>query len=444
MKETGVRQRVVITGVGCVTPLGATVDQVWEQVAAGRSGVRRLSLFNADNFPVRIAAEVHDWDVSAVGEDPARWQRCPRQTVFAVGAAKQAAEMAGVPSPLLDPLRFGVYLGCGEPFEDFDRFTQSIRESSESGEYCSERFTRTALRIFDPDAEREYEPHMPAAHLAALFDARGPNANCIAACVSAAQAIGEATKTIRRGEADVMLAGGAHSTIHPFGLTGFHRLSALSTRNDDPPQACRPFDRDRDGFVVGEGAAVFVLEDLQHALRRNADIWGEVTGYGSAQDAFRITDTHPAGRGTSAAIRQALKNAQLNCNSIDYINAHGTGTVLNDKIETLAIKRAFGPHAYQVPISSSKSMLGHSTTASAAIEMAVCLMAIRHNVIPPTINYTTPDPDCDLDYVPNVARERVLCHVLSNSIGFGGQNAALIVSRYEERSPGVSLTRRAA
>lgn len=438
------KQRVVITGIGCVTPLGATIDQVWERLVAGGSGVRRLTLFDADKFPVRIAAEVHDWDMSAVGEDPARWQHCPRQTAFAIGAAKAAVAMAHVPTTQMDPLRFGVYLGCGEPFEDFTRFTMSIQAASQDGEYRSEQYAQAALRIFDPDAEREFEPHMPAAHLAAMFDARGPNANCIAACVSGAQAIGEATKTIRRGDADVMLAGGAHSTIHPFGLTGFHRLSALSTHNDDPEKACRPFDRDRDGFVVGEGAAVFVLEELQHALSRNADIWGEVTGYGSAQDAYRITDTHPAGRGTTAAMRRALKDAQIDPDGIDYINAHGTGTVLNDKIETLAIKDVFGVGAYKVPISSSKSMLGHATTASAAIEMAVCLMAIRFGAVPPTINYETPDPECDLDYVPNVARERFCTHVLSNSIGFGGQNAALIISRYDERSSRVSMTRKAA
>ncbi len=438
------KQRVVITGVGCVTPLGATVEQIWERLMAGGSGVGRLTLFDPDNFPVRIAAEVHDWDVSAVGEDPARWQHCPRQTVFAIGAAKAATAMAHVPTARLDPLRFGVYLGCGEPFEDFTRFTKSIRAASQDGEYHSERYARTARRVFDPDAEREFEPHMPAAHLAALFNARGPNANCIAACVSGAQAVGEAAKTIRRGEADVMLAGGAHSTIHPFGLTGFHRLSALSTRNDDPEKACRPFDRDRDGFVVGEGAAVFVLEELRHALGRGADIWGELKGYGSAQDAYRITDAHPEGRGTAAAIRRALKDAELDTDGVDYINAHGTGTLLNDRIETLAIKDAFGADAYNVPTSSSKSMLGHATTASAAIEMAVCLMAIRFGAIPPTINYETPDPECDLDYVPNAARERSCNHVLSNSIGFGGQNAALVISRYDERSPGASMPRKVA
>jgi len=425
------RRRVVITGVGCVTPLGATTGDVWDGLTAGRSGVGPLTLFDASSFAVRIAAEVRDWDLWDVGENPRRWQHCPRQTTFAIGAAYKAVRGSGIEQARVDPLKFGVYLGCGEAFEDFGNFTRSICGASRDGHYEPERFNETALRIFDPDSEQEYEPNMPASHLAALFDAHGPNANCIAACVSSAQAIGEATRIVRRGEADVMLAGGAHSLIHPFGLTGFERLSALSTRNSDPASAVRPFDKNRDGFVIGEGATIFILEELEHARRRNAEIWGELTGYGSSQDAYRITDSHPEGRGTSNAMRAALADARLNPDEIDYINAHGTGTLVNDKIETLAIKRVFGDDAYRVPISSTKCMLGHFTTACGAIDLAVGVMAIRHGVVPPTINYETPDPDCDLDYVPNFAREVPCDQVLSNSIGFGGQNAALVVSRYE-------------
>ncbi len=361
-----------------------------------------------------------------------------------MGAAIKAFREADAGEAGIDPLRFGVYLGCGEAFEDFNRFTRVLSSASEDGQYKPESFTETALRIFDPDALREFEPHMPASHLAALFDAQGPNANCIAACASSAQAIGESAKIIRRGDADLMLSGGAHSMIHPFGLTGFQRLSALSTRNSEPASAVRPFDRDRDGFVIGEGAAVFVLEELEHARRRGAEIWGELTGYGSSQDAYRVTDSHPGGRGASTAIRRALEDAELNLDEIDYINAHGTGTLINDKVETLAIKHVFGQQAYNIPISSSKSMLGHLTTACGAIELAVCLMAIRYGVVPPTINYETPDPECDLDYVPNTAREIGCRHVLSNSIGFGGQNAALIVSGYDERSRSAAASRRAA
>jgi 3-oxoacyl-[acyl-carrier-protein] synthase II len=423
-----------MTGIGCVTPLGATPEAMWDGLTAGRSGVGPLTVFDASRYPVRIAAEVRDWDLSDVGEDPNRWSNCPRQTAFAVGAGIKAARSAGLPDAAIDPARFGVYLGCGEAFEPFPRFVDSIRASADRGEYRSERFAAAALRIFDPDTEREYQPHTAARHLAARCHAHGPNANCISACASSAQAIGEAARMIRCGDADVMLAGGAHSTINPFGITGFHRLSALSTRNSDPRRAARPFDRDRDGFVIGEGAAVFVLEELSHARSRHADIWGELSGYGSAQDAYRVTDAHPDGRGTSSAIRRALDDARLDVDAIDYINAHGSGTVLNDKVETLAIKRAFEQQAYRIPVSSTKCMLGHATTACGAIELAVCLLALRNGVIPPTINYETPDPECDLDYVPNIARELDCRHILSTSVGFGGQNAALVVSRYDERT----------
>ena len=438
------RRRVVVTGLGCITPLGVETAPIWHRLTNGRSGVGRLTLFDADRYPVRIAAEVRDWDPSDVGEDPRQWEHAPRQTAFAIGAGIKAARSADLEPGRINPTRLGVYLGCGEPFEDFARFTQTVRDCCGEGSFRPEKFASSAVRLFDPEGEPEYEPNLPASHLAARLDAQGPNVNCIAACASSTQAIGEATRMIRHGDADVMLAGGAHSTIHPFGLTGFQRLEALSTRNDDPPSAVRPFDRDRDGFVMGEGAAVLVLEELEHARSRRADIWGELLGYGSAQDAYRVTDTHPDGRGTAAAIRRALTNACLNPDDIDYINAHGTGTVLNDKVETRAIQTAFGPHADVVPVSSTKSMLGHATTACGAIEAAVCLMAIRYNVVPPTINYETPDPECDLDCVPNVARELTCQHVLSDSIGFGGQNAALIFSRFDERSTATVPTRRAA
>ena len=337
-----------------------------------------------------------------------------------------------MPDDRIDPTRFGVYLGCGEAFEDFPSFIRTVADVGATGSVDTSKFLRAALRVFDPDAEALYEPNSPAGQLASLLDARGLNVNCIAACVSSAQAVGTAARMIRRGEVDVMLAGGAHSTIHPFGLTGFQRLSTLSTRNDDPEHAARPFDRDRDGFVIGEGGAAFILESLEHARARNAEIWAELTGYGSAQDAYRITDTHPEGRGTVAAIRRALDDARLNPEQIDYVNAHGTATQLNDRIETIAFKKSLGAHAHHVPISSTKSMLGHATTACAAIELAVCILALRAGVVPPTINLDHADPECDLDYVPHEAREVDCRHVLSDSVGFGGQNAALIVSRFDE------------
>ena len=405
---------------------------MWDGLTRGQSGVGPLTLFDASRYPVRIAAQVRDWSLADVGTDPAPWEHAPRHTTFAIGAALDAARRAGLPDGRVDPVRFGVYLGCGEAFEDFPSFIRTVADVGASGSVDTSSFLRAALRVFDPDAESQYEPNSPAGQLASLLGACGPNMNCIAACVSSAQAVGTAARMIRRGEVDLMLAGGAHSTIHPFGLTGFQRLSTLSTRNDDPPRAARPFDRDRDGFVIGEGGAAFVLESLEHARSRGAEIWAELTGYGSAQDAYRITDTHPEGRGTVAAIRRALDDARLNPEQIDYVNAHGTATQLNDRIETIAFKQVFGQHAYRVPVSSTKSMLGHATTACAAIELAVCIFALRNGVVPPTINLDHPDEGCDLDYVPHTAREVPCRHVLSDSVGFGGQNAALVVSRFEE------------
>jgi 3-oxoacyl-[acyl-carrier-protein] synthase II len=271
---------------------------------------------------------------------------------------------------------------------------------------------------------------MSASHLAEMFNAHGPNLNCLTACAASSQAIGEATEIIRRGDADVMISGGTHSMLHPFGVTGFNLLTALSTRNDCPAAASRPFDRDRDGFVIGEGAGIVILEELERAKRRGAKIYGAITGYGTTADAFRITDTHPNGRGAIACLKQALQNARLNCDQIDYINAHGTSTDVNDRIETFAIKEVFGPPAYKIPVSSTKSMIGHLIAAAGSVEAIVCLLAIRDGVLPPTINYESPDPDCDLDYVPNQAREVPLTHTISNSFGFGGQNISLVISRY--------------
>jgi 3-oxoacyl-[acyl-carrier-protein] synthase II len=277
----------------------------------------------------------------------------------------------------------------------------------------------------------EQEPNMPSGHLAAMFNAQGPNANCLTACAASSQAIGEAAEIIRRGDADAMLSGGTHSMIHPFGVTGFNLLTALSTNNDNPTKASRPFDRDRDGFVLGEGAAMVVLEDLEHAQARGATIYGELTGYGSTANAYRITDTHPEGRGATRCIRLALEDAGLNDDQIHYINAHGTSTSVNDRVESLAIKNALGEHAFRTPVSSTKSMMGHLIAAAGATELIICLLAIRDGVLPPTINYDTPDPDCDLDYVPNQSRQAHCEHALSNSFGFGGQNISLIVSRFK-------------
>jgi 3-oxoacyl-[acyl-carrier-protein] synthase II len=288
------------------------------------------------------------------------------------------------------------------------------------------------LEILDPVAELEQEPNMPAGHLASLFGAEGPNLNCLTACAASSQAIGEATEIIRRGEADAMLSGGAHTMIHPFGLTGFNLLTALSTRNDEPQKASRPFDRNRDGFVLGEGAGMVVLEELQRAKARGAKIYGEIRGFGSTADAFRITDTHPEGRGAITCMNMALADAGVSLDRVDYINAHGTSTTVNDKVESLAIRQVFGQQAYRIPVSSTKSMMGHLIAAAGATELIICLLAIRDNTVPPTTNYETPDPDCDLDYIPNVAREKTCRIAMNNSFGFGGQNISLVISEFGE------------
>jgi 3-oxoacyl-[acyl-carrier-protein] synthase II len=425
------RRRVVITGVGCVTPMGTDVSTVWEGLKSGASGVGYTTVFDASRFPTRISAEVRDWDVSQVGLDPEVWKLRGRHTKFAAGAARKAVLDSGLLDARLDPTRLGIYLGSGEGQQDFHCFARMMTSALRQGEFDLALFTKAGLEWLHPTIELEQEPNMPAGHLAALFNAQGPNANCLTACAASSQAIGEAVEIIRRGDADAMLSGGTHSMIHPFGVTGFNLLTALSTNNDQPTKASRPFDRDRDGFVLGEGAAMVVLEELEHARRRGATIYGEVTGYGSTADAYRITDTHPEGRGATRCIELALADAGLNAEDIHYINAHGTSTSVNDRVETLAIKKAFGQQAYRIPVSSTKSMMGHLIAAAGATELIVCLMAIRDRILPPTINYDTPDPDCDLDYVPNTAREARCDHALSNSFGFGGQNITLIVSRFQ-------------
>ena len=420
-------RRVVITGMGCITPLGTKPEQLWERLKKGESGVGYTQAFDASQFPTKFSAEVLDWEIADEGEDSTVWSRRGRHSNFAAGAAKQAVLAAGVIGNV-DPTRFGIYLGSGEGQQNFDAFTQMVLAAvGEEEKLDVAAFVKKGIEILNPVGELEQEPNMPAGHLASMFDAQGPNANCLTACAASSQAIGEARELIRRGDADVMLSGGTHSMIHPFGVTGFNLLTALSTRNDNPQAASRPFDRDRDGFVLGEGAAMVVLEELEHARARGAKIYGEIKGYGSTADAFRITDTHPEGRGAIRCIQAALKDAGISAEQIQYINAHGTGTSVNDKVETLAIKKTFGNNAYKIPVSSTKSMMGHLIAAAGATEVIVCLMAIRDGILPPTINYENPDPDCDLDYIPNEAREAKCDYALSNSFGFGGQNISLIL-----------------
>jgi 3-oxoacyl-[acyl-carrier-protein] synthase II len=426
------RRRVVVTGMGCVTPVGNNVESMWATLKRGGTGIGRTTIFDASNFPTKISAEVKNFEVAEVGEDPEHWKHQSRHTRFAVGAAKQAVSDAGLEEGRVDPTRFGVYLGSGEGPQDFPKFTQMMLAAIKSdGGFDVGEFSRVGLELLHPIDELEQEPNMPAAHMAALFNAQGPNVNCLTACAASSQAVGEAVELIRRGDADVMLSGGTHSMIHPFGVTGFNLLTALSTHNDEPAKASRPFDMQRDGFVLGEGSGMLVLEELEHARKRGAKIHGEIVGYGSTADAFRITDTHPEGRGAISCIKMALADAGLNTDQIDYINAHGTSTEVNDKVETLAVKQVFGDRAYKIPVSSTKSMMGHLIAAAGATELIVCLLAIRDKVLPPTTNYETPDPNCDLDYVPNKAREAKCEHALSNSFGFGGQNITLIASAFK-------------
>lgn len=424
------RRRVVVTGIGAVTPIGNSVETMWESLREARSGIGAITHFDASHFPTKFAAEVKGFDFRQYVDNPERFEFSGRNIRFAVGAAKQAIDDSGLLDGKLDPARFGVYLGAGEGQQDFPAIMGLIAESQRNGEVDLEVFTRAGLKKLHAQTELEQEPNMPAGHLAGLFDAQGPNLNCLTACAASSQAIGEATELIRRGDADAMLSGGAHSMIHPFGVTGFNLLTALSTHNEDPQGASRPFDRDRDGFVLGEGAGMVVLEELEHARQRGARIYGEVVGYGSTADAYRITDIHPEGRGAVACIRMALRDANLNPEDIQYINAHGTSTEVNDKVETLAIRQTFGDVAYKTPVSSIKSMMGHLIAAAGSVEAITCLLTIRDGVLPPTINYRTPDPECDLDYVPNEARETPVRRALSNSFGFGGQNVSLIFSEY--------------
>ncbi len=424
------RRRVVVTGIGCVTPVGNSVDEMWTALREMRSGIDYITHFDASNFPTKFAGEVKNFDLSRYVDDPGRYDCCARHVRYAIAAAAQAVQDSGIQDASVDPTRIGVYLGAGEGQQDFLLFMNIMAECMGEDGVDMARFAELSVERMSGPRELEQEPNAAAAHLAGLFNAQGPNVNILTACAASAQALGEATELIRRGDADVMISGGAHSMIHPFGVTGFNLLTALSTRNDDPQRASRPFDRDRDGFVLSEGAAVLILEELEHAKARGAHIYGEITGYGSTSDAYRITDIHPEGRGAAACMRRALQDAGLNTDQIDYINAHGTSTAVNDKVETMAIKQALGADAYKTPVSSTKSMMGHLIAAAGATEAIVCLLAIRDGLLPPTTNYETPDPDCDLDYVPNQPREARVRNALSNSLGFGGQNVSLVLSEF--------------
>ncbi|MCG3177209.1 MAG: 3-oxoacyl-[acyl-carrier-protein] synthase 2 [Candidatus Omnitrophica bacterium] len=427
-------RRVVITGTGAVTPLANTVSETWKALLAGRSGVGPITLFDASTFPTRIAGEVKGLDMNRWRKIRPEGDRLGRNSIFALEAVSEAMAQAGLGRlEGTQAERTGIYFGAGDGGFDFVRYAGILKEAmTDTVSVNVPVYLQQTLKRMDARALLEQEPSQVVNHLSDHTGARGPVSNCLTACAASSQAIGEAAEIIRRGEADVMLSGGTHSMIHPLGVAGFNLLTALSTRNDDPEGASRPFDKERDGFVLSEGSGVVVLEELEHAKRRGAPILAELAGYGCTADAYRLTDPRPDGGGAIRAMRQALEDAALKPSDIHYVNAHGTSTELNDQVETAAVKEVFGRAASDLPMSSIKSMLGHMIAAAGAVELIASALAIRDGVLPPTINYRTPDPSCDLDYVPNTARRKNVSVVLSNSFGFGGQNIALVVRRCEE------------
>jgi 3-oxoacyl-[acyl-carrier-protein] synthase II len=404
--------------MGVVSPVGTGLEAFWSALVAGRSGIGPITRFDASEFATRIAGEVRDFDPTRY-LDKKEARRMDRFTQFAVAAAGMALEDAGLGTDGLDRDRVAVILGCG---------IGGIETLEDQARVLVNRGPGRISPFFVP----MMIPNMAAGQIAITFGFRGPNVTTVTACASGANAIGDAFKMIQRGQVDVAVTGGTEAPITPLSVAGFCAMKALSTRNDEPERACRPFDAGRDGFVMSEGAAVLVLEGLSHARRRGARIYAEVLGYGSSCDAYHITAPDPEGAGAALAMAAALADAGLGPQDIDYINAHGTSTPLNDRLESLAIKQVFGPRAYEIPVSSTKSMIGHLLGAAGAIEAVATILTMVRGVIPPTINYEEPDPECDLDYVPNVARPARVDRALSNSLGFGGHNVTLVFGRYVE------------
>ena len=412
MAHSSSSTRVVITGLGVVTSIGHDVDAFWASLLAGRGGIHRVTLFDPTEFASQIGAEVRDWD-AAKHMDPKEARRNDRYTHFGFVAAKQAVSDSGLDVTKENGDRVGVIIGSG--IGGMWTYESQLKVLAERGPRRVSPFTIPSLI-----------GNMCSGLVAIEYGARGPNFGIVSACATGTHALGEAAHAIRRGEADVMIAGGSEAAITPFAYASFCSMKAMSTRNDAPEKACRPFDQDRDGFVMGEGAGVLVLESLEHARARGARIYCELAGYAATCDAFHITQPDPEGKGLSLAMQRALEYAAVAPEAIDYINAHGTSTPYNDKFETLAIKKLFGDHARKLAVSSTKSMTGHLLGAAGGIESVICAKTIQTGKIPPTINLEKPDPDCDLDYVPNVAREAKVRAVLSNNLGFGGQNAAAV------------------
>lgn len=412
------QNRVVVTGIGAVTPVGIGKEKFWDALINGKSGISIIDKFDVTDYPVKIAGQVKDFDPTDF-IDKREYKKMDRFTQFAVAAAGLAIEDSGLHQGKYDETRMGVILGSGIG-------------GIETIELQHKKLLEKGPKRISPFFVPMLISNMAAGQISMLFRAKGPNLTVVTACASGANAIGEAFKTIQRGAADIVITGGTEASITPLAIAGFSSMRALSTRNDEPEKASRPFDADRDGFVMGEGAGILVLESLEHAVKRNARIYAEVIGYGLSADAYHLTQPDPEGEGAAAAMKMALEDGNLKPEEVDYINAHGTSTPYNDKFETIAIKKVFGEHAYNIMVSSTKSMTGHLLGAAGGVEAIATVLSIYDGVVHPTINYEKKDPECDLDYVPNKARKTPVKVALSNSFGFGGHNATLAFKKIED------------
>lgn len=413
------KRRVVITGLGIISPIGNSREEFLKSLQEGKNGVGRITQFDPTGFDSQIAAEVKDFDPTQFNINPKELRRMERFVQFAVVASKIAVADSALNLEEENPSRTGVLIGCG---------VGSLRIIEEQ---CAVMQKRGPSKI-TPFLIPMLIVNMASGYVAIILGLKGPNSCVVTACASGSHAIGDAFRIIQRGEAEMMLAGGTEGAITPMAVGGFCALKALSKRNDQPEKASRPFDKKRDGFVMGEGCGIVVLEDLEHAQKRHAPIYAEMIGYGMSADAYHITAPAPDGSGAVYCMQNALDGAGIKPEEVSYINAHGTSTSLNDKVETLAIKKVFGDYARKIPISSTKSMMGHLLGASGGVEFIACALAIKHDIIPPTINYEHPDPECDLDYVPNKSRKAVVNVALSNSFGFGGHNACLALKKFKD------------
>jgi len=410
-------RRVVITGIGVVTPLGHDLSVFWSNLLAGQCGVDLITAFDTSAYDTKIAAEVRNFDPAPAFPSPKELRRTDRYSQMGVYAGWQALKDSGLDLAKENCDEIGVFIGSG--IGGLATTTEQHKILLERGPGRMSPFTIPMLIS-----------NMASGLFSMYHQLRGPNFATCSACATANHAIGEAWRTIKMGDAPVMFAGGAEATVVPIGIGGFCAMRAMSTRNDDPKHASRPFDKDRDGFVMGEGAGILVLEELEHAKQRGANIYCEITGYGNTADAYHLTSPSPDGEGAARCMRMALRASGLNPEDVSYINAHGTSTPQGDVCETLAIKSVFGTHAKKVAVSSTKGATGHMLGAAGAVEMSVCALAIKHGVVPPTINYTTPDPECDLDYVPNTAREMTVNAIVNNSFGFGGHNSSIAAKKF--------------